>query len=221
MNSQGVAKQLSELNPSKACGPDEIPVRILKELSPSISHWLCFISQQSYDSGTLPPDWSKVLVSAVFKKDLKSNPANYRLISLTCLCCKVMEHIILSHVSKHLAYHDILINEQHGFRKLFSCETQLITAINDWAKSINQKKQTDVILLDFSKAVDSVPHLRLMSKLDHYGIRGLSANWINAFLSNRSQVVSFNGSHSHPQPVISGVPQGTILAISSLYKRYF
>ena len=123
-----------------------------------------------------------------------------------------MEHIILSHVSKHLAYHDILINEQHGFRKLFSCETQLITAINDWAKSINQKKQTDVILLDFSKAFDSVPHLRLMSKLDHYGIRGLSANRIKAFLSNRSQVVSVNGSHSHPQPVISGVPQGTILA---------
>ena len=181
INSQGVAKQLSELNPSKACGPDEIPARILKELSPSISHWLCFIFQQSYDSGTLPPDWSKALVSAVFKKDLKSNPANYRPISLTCLCCKVMEHIILSHVSKHLAYHDILINEQHGFRKLFSCETQLITAINDWAKSINQKKQTDVILLDFS-------------------IRGLSANWIKAFLSNRSQVVSVNGSHSHPHP---------------------
>jgi hypothetical protein len=100
-----------------------------------------------------------------------------------------MEHIILSHVSKHLAYHDILINEQHGFRKLFSCEAQLITAINNWAKSINQKKQTDVILLDFSKAFDSVPHLRLMSKLDYYGIKGLSTNWIKA-----------------------GVPQGTILA---------
>ncbi len=112
-----------------------------------------------------------------------------------------MEHIILSHVSKHLACHNILINEQHRFRKLFSCETQLITAINDWAKSI-----------DFSKAFDSVPHLCLMSKLDHYGIGGLSANWIKAFLSNRSQVASINGSHSRPQPVISGVPQGTILA---------
>jgi hypothetical protein len=145
INSQCVAKQLSELTPSKACGPDEIPARILKEHSPSISHWLCFVFQQSYDSGTLPPDWSKALVSAVFKKDLKSNPANYRPISLTCLCCKVMEHIILSHVSKYLAYHDILINEQHGFRKLFSCETQLITAINDWEKSIKHKKQTDVI----------------------------------------------------------------------------
>ena len=95
MNSQRVAKQLSELNPSKACGPDEIPARILKEFSPSISHWVCFIFQQSCDTGTLSPDWSKALVSAVSKKDIKSNPANYCSISLTCLCYKVMEYIIL------------------------------------------------------------------------------------------------------------------------------
>ena len=70
-----------------------------------------------------------------------------------------MEHIILSHVSKHLAYHDILFNEQYGFRKTFSCETQLITAINDiLGKKYQPEKQTDVILLDFSKAFDSVPH---------------------------------------------------------------
>jgi hypothetical protein len=92
INSQGVAKQLSELNPSKACGPDKIQARVLKELSPSILHWLCFIFQQSYDSGTLPPDWSKTLVSAVFKKDLKSSPANYRPISLTCLPCMLQNH---------------------------------------------------------------------------------------------------------------------------------
>jgi hypothetical protein len=211
INSQGVAKQLSELNPSKACGPDEIPARTLKNFLHQFRTGFVSFSNNPmilvhfHLTGQRP-------LFLLFLKDLKSNPANYRPISLTCLCCKVMEHIILSHVSMHLAYDDILINEQHGFRKLFSCETQLITAINDWAKSINQKKQTDVILLDFSKAFDSVPHLRLMSKLDHYGIRGLSANWIKAFLSNRSQVVSVNGSHSHPQPVISGVPQGTILA---------
>ena len=75
-----------------------------------------------------------------------------------------------------------------------------------------ETNQLDVIQLDFSKAFDSVPHLRLMYKLDHYGIRGPSAERIKAFLSNCSQVVSVNGSHSDPKPVISGVPQGTILA---------
>ena len=84
--------------------------------------------------------------------------SNYRPISLTSICCKVMEHIVLSHMAKHLSGNNILINEQHGFRQRFSCETQLISALHDWAKSINSRSQTDVILLDFSKAFDSVPH---------------------------------------------------------------
>jgi hypothetical protein len=80
----------------------------------------------------MPRDWSKALVTAIFKKDNKSNPANYRPISLTiCICCKIMEHIVLSHMAKHLAANNIIIDEQHGFRKRFSCETQLITTIHD------------------------------------------------------------------------------------------
>jgi len=137
---------------------------------------------------------------------------------------------MLSHIAKHLSTNDILINQQHGFRQNFSCETQHVSTINDWAKSINQRTQTDVILIDFSKAFDSVPHHRLLSKLEFYGIRGRPAYyyllsklefygirgrpaaWIKAFLfNNRTQVVSVNGSHSNPQPVTSGVPQGSVL----------
>jgi len=80
-----------------------------------------------------------------------------------------------------------------------------------WADCINSHSKTDVTLLDLSKAFDSVPHQRLLLKLDYYGICGKSAVWIKAFLSNRSQVVSVNGSHSSPQPVSSGVPQDSIL----------
>ena len=68
-----------------------------------------------------------------------------------------------------------------------------------------------MILLDFSKAFDSVSHRRLLSKLEFYGIRGRPAAWIKAFLKNRTQIVSVNGSHSNPQPVTSGVPQGSVL----------
>ena len=160
-------------------------------------------------TGAVPSDWTKALVTAIHKKDSKSNPANYRPLSLTSLCCKVMEHIILSHIAKLLAANNILINQQHGFRQRFSCETQLISAVNDWAKCINSRSQTDVILLDFSKAFDSVPHQCLLLKLDYYGICGKTAAWIKAFLS--SQVVSVNGSHSSSRPVPSGVPQGSVL----------
>ena len=105
---------------------------------------------------------------------------------------------MLSHISKHLSINDIIINPQHGFGQKFSCETQLISAINDWAKSINRRTQTDVILLDFSKAFDTVPHQRLISKLNFYGIRDRSLDWIKAFLTDRTQVVSINGTHSNP-----------------------
>ena len=71
-------------------------------------------------------------------------------------------------------HEDIIINHQHGFRQKFSCETQLISAINDWVKSINHRTQTDVILLDFNKAFDSVPHQCLLSKLNCNGIRDRS-----------------------------------------------
>ena len=134
---EGVAKQLSVLNPHKACGPDELPARVLKEVAQSVSQWLGFIFQQSYVNNTVPSDWSQALVTAVFKSDIKSNPANYRPISLTCICCKIMEHIVLSHMAKHLSVNNILIDEQHGFRKRLSCETQLISTIHDWAKAIN------------------------------------------------------------------------------------
>jgi hypothetical protein len=195
----GVAKQLSDLNPQKACGPDEIPARVLKEIAQSVSPWLAFIFQQSFDHNAIPTDWSQALVTAVFKNNSKSNPAKYRPISLTCICCKIMEHIVLSHMAKHRSANNILIDEQHGFRKNRSCETQLISTIHDWGKSINLRNETDV------------PHKRLLTKLDYYGIRGNTCTWIKVFITNCSQIVSINGTHSSSKPVISGVPQGSIL----------
>ena len=124
-----------------------------------------------------------------------------------------LEHIILSHMAKHLFLNNILIDQQHGFREKFSGETQLISAIHDWAKGINFRSQTDVILLDFSKAFDSVPHDRLVVKLDFHGIRGKMLNWIRAFLTNRKQKVSVNAVLSLSSPVVSGVTQGSVLGL--------
>ena len=165
----GVVKQLKNINQNKATGPDELPARVLKETAAEIA---TPIFQQSYNTSKLPDDWLQALVTPIHKKSLKSDPANYRPISLTCILCKVMEHIILSNMWKHLHKHNILLHFQHGFQSGLSCESQLIETVHDWITAMDNKSQIDAIPLDFAKAFDKVPHKRLLSKLAFYGITG-------------------------------------------------
>ena len=141
----------------------------------------------------------------------RNGSANYRPISLTCILCKAMEHIILSNMSKHLHKHNILLHFQHGFLSGLSCESQLIETVHDWITAMDNKSQIDAILLDFTKAFDKVPHKRLLSKLGFYGITGNTKNWIKSFLSHQKQRVSVNGALSDNTCVTSGVPQGSVL----------
>ena len=122
-----------------------------------------------------------------------------------------MEHILHSSIMQHLEYYNILTDHQHGFRKNRSCESQLILCIDDLAKCVDDHGQTDAILLDFSKAFDKVSHSRLLLKLQHYGIRNCTLDWIGDFLSCRSQRVVLDGQSSSDILVSSGVPQGTVL----------
>ena len=109
-------------------------------------------------------------VCPVFKKGDKHDPKNYRPISLTCICCKLWEHIIASSLMKHLEDSNTLYDLQHGFRSSRSCETQLISFVQDLAQSVNKNIQTDLIIMDFAKAFDKVSHRHLLYKLSYYGI---------------------------------------------------
>ena len=97
----------------------------------------------------------------LFKKGDKSDPANYRPISLTCILCKVMEHIVASNLSQHLNRNNALYGLQHGFREKRSCETQLIEVVEELSRKLSNGHQVDLVLLDFSKAFDKVNHLKL------------------------------------------------------------
>ena len=207
----GIMKLLKGLNPNKATGPDDIPARILKICAPEIAPALTVIFRKSLETGTLPQDWKRANVSPIFKKGERSNPSNYRPVSLTSVCCKVMEHVIHTNIMSHFEHYDILSDKQHGFRRNHSCESQLILTTYDLSKTLDKRLQSDVIIMDFHKAFDVVPHQRLMLKLDHYGIRGQMKNWIEDFLMSRKQRVVIGGEHSDWIEVKSGVPQGTVL----------
>ena len=119
----------------------------------------------------------------------KSMTANYRLVSLTCICCKSLEHIIVSKIMQHLSEHKILVESQHGFR---SSETKLVQFIHDLQENLDGAhnrghKQTNLIIMDLAKAFDKVPHRRLLYKLEYYGIQNDTLQWISAWLSGRTQ----------------------------------
>ena len=113
----GIEKLLTGLDTNKSNGPDEIPLRTLKEYASEIAPMLTFIMQQSYDTGTLPDDWKNANVVALFKKGDRSKAENYRPVTLTAVTCKMMEHVIHKQIMIHLNRNNILVKFQHGFRE--------------------------------------------------------------------------------------------------------
>ena len=207
----GVLKLLKKLKPHKAAGPDNIRPLVLKELAETIAPMVTRIFQASMEQGVVPGPWKEANVTPVFKKGEKYRAVNYRPVSLTCILSKQMEHIIASQIMNHLNSNNLLYAKQHGFRSKLSCETQLIEFTNDILQTVQDRRQCDAIVLDFSKAFDKVSHDRLLFKLGRLGLDGQTCSWIRSFLSNRVQRVVVDGESSAPAPVTSGVPQGSVL----------
>ena len=207
----GILKLLKDLNPHKAAGPDQLKPLVLQRLRTVIAPVLQVIYQKSLDTGRVPKDWSTAYVCPLFKKGDTGLASNYRPIALTSILCKVLEHIVTTNVVSHMDQHNLLYDLQHGFRTKRSCETQLVTLIEDLMRNALADSQTDLVLLDFSKAFDKVSHQKLLLKLHNNGIRGPSLKWIQAFLSGRTQTVVLENEKSDTVPVTSGVPQGSVL----------
>ena len=111
----------------------------------------------------------------------------------------------------HLDKHQVLTSLNHGFRSGYSCETQLVVTTHDLLNYYDQNKQMDTVILDFSKAFDTMPHRKLLHKLEAYGIRGPILLCISNFLTQRKMCVVVGGEKSRHVEVGSGVPQGTVL----------
>ena len=184
-----VSLKLKSLNPNKSPGPDKIYPRLLKELHNELAKPLAILFNLSLKEGVLPNDWKHAEVTDIFKKGSKTEPSNYRPVSLTSVVCKILESFIRDVVQIHMEKHKLYTKCQHGFRRGKSCTSQLLEVMEDLTRFMETKKDFDVVYLDFSKAFDSVPHQRLLLKLEAYGITGSILNWTKAFLENRTQCV--------------------------------
>ena len=122
-----------------------------------------------------------------------------------------MESVIKDSLIKHLYDNKLITKQQHGFLSKHSTCSQLLECVNDWSIALNVRNSVDVVYIDFCKAFDSVVHTKLLCKLKAYGINGLLLRWITSFLNNRTQSVRVGSCISDLSPVISGVPQGSVL----------
>ena len=206
-----ISKYLKELDTEKSPGPDLIPPRVLYEVRERISTALSIIFKASLDEGVVPSDWKQADISAIFKKGDKQSAGNYRPVSLTSICCKIMEKIIREKIITHLTEHDVLTHQQYGFMNGRSTLLQLVKVLDSWTDSLDRGLEVDTVFLDFRKAFDTVPHKRLLDKLKHYGINGQILNWTKSFLTGRQQRVKLRGTASEWSQVTSGIPQGSVL----------
>ena len=210
ISSDGIENLIRNLKNNKSPGPDLIRKCELLIEPRLTSKCLAHIFQTSIDSGKLPIAWKMANVTPVFKKGRSDLPCNYRPISLTSIPCKMLEHVVLHHLNTTLD--KTLHNRQHGFRAGLSCETQLCSTYHDFVKTAEKSICTHALILDFKKAFDKVPHRLLMKKLRMIdGIDPQIVNWIQDFLTNRTQQVIIQGKHSTKRHVTSGVPQGSVL----------
>ena len=147
---------------------------MMVELGPVFVH----LFQQSLVKGEISKEWSLANNLPLYKKGDVALPSNYRPVSL-------LEHVVCTNIMAHLDEHKLLADRQHASRKNRSCETQMITVINDWTKSLDAEGQVDKFILDLEKVFDTPPHERLICKLHGYGISGKTLVCIDSFLCNR------------------------------------
>jgi hypothetical protein len=184
---------------------------LLQNCSDEISPVLATIYRKSLKEGATPTEWKTANVVPIFKKGSKKLPGNYRPISLTCICCKVMESILKEDITMHLKRNRLINNTQHGFTKGRSCTTNLLEFMETVTKAADEGKSVDIVYLDFAKAFDKVPTKRLIAKLKGMGIGGSVLKWITDWLTGRTQRVVVKGKYSSWRAVLSGVPQGSVL----------
>ena len=206
-----IVNAIRTMDPNSSPGPDSIHPRFIKEVSCYLIRPLKVLFQACINNCSIPDDWKmgEIIPDQKPKND-PSKPSSYRPICLTSVISKLFEKIIHQVIS-HVSANNIMSKNQHGFLKKKSTTTNLLECWNDWTAMKDNKEAFDIIYIDLEKAFDTVVHAKLIYKLHNIGIRNNALKLLENYLSNRIQYVKVNKSYSDPSPVLSGIPQGTLL----------
>ena len=181
----------------------------MKLLKNDISSQLSEIFNISFSSGVFPSILKTAKVIPVHKKDSKLDFSNYRPISLLSNVEKILEKLMYNRIYKFFSDNNLIYSLQFGFRQKYSTVHTLTSLTESIRKNLDEGNIGCGIFVDLQKAFDTVEHDILLSKLEHYGVRGLGNEWFKSYLSNRKQYGY--GYYSNLVDVKFGVPQGSVL----------
>ena len=197
---------------SDAVGVDGIPIKFIKMLLPVLSTFLCHVFNHMIMTSTFPSCWKVGHVIPVAKISIPKSVKDYRPISLLPSLSKVFEHILHDQITLYLDRNSLLNPFQSGFRKNCGTTTALVRIVDDLKLSMDAQSFSILVLLDFSKAFDSIDHRLLISKLDKkFGFESSAVKLIKSYLCDRSQYVEVDKVRSETAMLSCGVPQGSIL----------
>ena len=208
-----VKKVITNLDSSKASGPDCIPVVFVKNCEPELSYIVAKLFNNCLKESCFPDCWKVSSVVPVFKNVRERSTAkNYSPVSLLSVVSKVFEKLVNNRILDHLEKCSLFSDFQYGFRSSRSTADLLTDDESDRiARAFNRSGATQAVALDISKAFDRVWHAGLLHKLKSYGISGEIFGLISSFLSNRRLRVVLDGKSSQEYPVNAGVLQRSIL----------
>jgi len=206
-----VSEIITSLMPKKSSGRNGLTNQFLKITNHSIAEQLTLLCNYSLQEGIFPDCFKIAKFIALHKKGDQRDINNYRPISLLNVLSKVLEKLVNEDLREHFNRHNIFDENQFGFMKGKST-TQALMAIID--KITNAKKNKEIslnIFIDLSKAFDSLPHDKLLWKLETYGCRNIELQWLRSYLTGRTQYTQYGETSSNILQVLMGVPQGSIL----------
>jgi hypothetical protein len=197
---------------NKSPGLDKINMRVIKDSLPVILGPLTDIINCSLSTSTYPSTWKKAEVIPLLKDGDHEQASNNRPLSLLPVASKICEKVVLIQFNSYLLRNNRLSSHQSGNKKHFSTETLNIFVNDAILKAMDNKMLTALVLLDLSKAFDSINHNILLQKLEFIGASQSSLRWFSSYLKGRSQVVRIGSTLSSPLNLTHGVPQGAILS---------
>ena len=206
-----IQDEINSLSQNKSSGLYSCPVKLLKLGSLQISEPLSVIFNKSIQTGTYPHKLKIAKIIPIHKDGDETDPGNYRPISLLSIFNRIFEKLMYDRLVSFINKYGLLYNSQYGFREKHNAQHAIIDITYRIQKNIDQGLFTCGLFIDLKKAFDTVNHNILLTKLSHFGIRGVIHDWFKSYLSNRKQTVSIDGSISDYEVTSCGVPQGSVL----------